>query len=302
MAVDPGYDEGLRAAAFDYLSRLTEASPDGALSSADINRFEFGGRPTRLVVQNGIRKPALLDAALSIRTTYTSPTQRRPYDDDIDDEGFVRYKWRGEDPQHADNRGLRTAMLRGLPLIYFVGIAPGVYLANYPVWLIAEDEPRREFVVAFDEGQRLAQPGLLTAPARQYVRRLTNLRLHQPIFRALVLRAYGETCAMCRLRHADLLDAAHILPDSHPRGEPVVPNGLALCKIHHAAYDRNIVGVRPDLQVEVQPRVLAEVDGPMLRHGLQEMAGVRLLVPRRRDAQPDVDRLEERYREFRAAG
>jgi hypothetical protein len=36
----------------------------------------------------------------------------------------------------------------------------------------------------------------------------------------------------------ELLDAAHILPDGHPKGEPVVPNGLALCKLHHAAFDR----------------------------------------------------------------
>lgn len=68
------------------------------------------------------------------------------------------------------------------------------------------------------------------------------------------------------------------------------------------AYDRNILGVRPDLRVEVQARVLAEIDGPMLRHGLQEMAGIELLVPRRRDAQPDRARLGERYLEFRAAG
>lgn len=53
---------------------------------------------------------------------------------------------------------------------------------------------------------------------------------------------------MYRLRHADLLDAAHVLPDTHPPGIPVVPNGLARCKIHYAAYDRNILGVRPNLQ------------------------------------------------------
>ncbi len=50
---------------------------------------------------------------------------------------------------------------------------------------------------------------------------------------------------MCRLKHVDLLDAAHILSDSDG-GQPVVTNGLSLCKIHHAAYDRGIVGVRPD--------------------------------------------------------
>jgi putative restriction endonuclease len=117
-----------------------------------------------------------------------------------------------------------------------------------------------------------------------------------------VLRAYEDTCAMCRLRHAELLDAAHIIADGKPNGLPVVPNGLSLCKIHHAAYDANILGVRPDLVVEVQQKVLAEIDGPMLRHGLQEMRGVRLLVPRAATAQPDRQRLEERYEEFRAAG
>jgi putative restriction endonuclease len=296
------YDEQLRAAAFDHLTRLLDGSPDSPLASADINRFEFHGRAVPLVVQTGIWKPATLEAALSIRTTYTPPSQLPPYADDIGDDGLLRYKWRGTDSEHSDNRALRVAMQRGAPLVYFVGVDRGVYVPRYPVWLVGEDQQRREFTVAVDVGQRLVDLDALAAPQREYVRRLTNLRLHQPIFRARVLRAYGESCAMCRLRHADLLDAAHILPDTHPRGEPVVPNGLALCKIHHAAYDRNILGVRPDLQVDVQPRVLAEIDGPMLRHGLQEMAGVRLLVPRRVDAQPDPDRLGERYREFRAVG
>jgi putative restriction endonuclease len=73
---------------------------------------------------------------------------------------------------------------------------------------------------------------------------------------------------------------------------------LALCKIHHAAYDRDIVAVRPDLIVQVRHDVLAEIDGPMLRHGLQEMDGVPLLVPRRREARPDRAALEERYEAF----
>lgn len=131
--------------------------------------------------------------------------------------------------------------------------------------------------------------------------RLTRQRLHQPLFRARVLEAYERQCAMCRLRHVELLDASHILPDSHPRGLPVVPNGISLCKIHHAAYDRNIVGVRPDLLIEVREDILHETDGPMLRHGLQEMAGARLTVPRARASQPDRLALEERFEAFRAA-
>ncbi len=219
------YDEKLRAAAFDHLTRLLDRSPDGALASVDINRFEFEGRTTPLVVQTGIWKPATLDAALTIRTTYTPPSQLPPYADNLGDDGLVRYKWRGVDPQHSDNRAMRIAMQRASPLIYFVGVDRGVYVPRYPVWLLHEDEQRREFSVAVDEGQRLFEPEALAAPQREYIRRLTSLRLHQPIFRSRVLRAYADTCAMCLLRHADLLDAAHILPDTHPRGDPVVPNG-----------------------------------------------------------------------------
>jgi putative restriction endonuclease len=118
---------------------------------------------------------------------------------------------------------------------------------------------------------------------------------------ARVLRAYTERCAMCRLHHAELLDAAHIIPDGEPRGDAVVPNGLSLCKIHHAAYDANILGVRPDLVVEVAPHMLEEADGPMLTHGLQGMGGARLLIPRERAARPDPERLEHRYEQFLAA-
>jgi putative restriction endonuclease len=138
---------------------------------------------------------------------------------------------------------------------------------------------------------------------RVYITRLARHRVHQLAFRQRVLVAYRESCTMCRLHHVELLDAAHILPDTHPRGEPVVTNGLALCKLHHAAFDRNIVGIRPDLVVEVRHDILDEIDGPMLRHGLQELQGSKLLVlPTRKAQHPDRGALSERYEHFRSAG
>ena len=130
---------------------------------------------------------------------------------------------------------------------------------------------------------------------RRYVERTNRVRLHQPMFRARVLTAYQSRCAICRLGHAQLLDAAHIIPDGKPHGDPVVPNGLAMCKIHHAAFDHNILGVRPDLTVHIRQDILDEIDGPMLRHGLQGMHNHAVTAPRRTDAKPDSDRLEERY-------
>ena len=80
-----------------------------------------------------------------------------------------------------------------------------------------------------------------------------------------------------------------------------MPNGLALCKLHHAAFDRNILGVRPDLVIEVRHDVLGEEDGPMLVHGIQGHHEGQLLVPRRRLDRPDPEFLEERYELFRQA-
>ena len=96
----------------------------------------------------------------------------------------------------------------------------------------------------------------------------------------------------------ELLDAAHIVGDAEG-GEPVVPNGIAMCKIHHAAFDSQIFGIRPsDYVVQVKPRVLEESDGPTLRHALQEIHGSRLDVPRSRLARPDRDLLGARYETF----
>jgi len=100
---------------------------------------------------------------------------------------------------------------------------------------------------------------------------------------------------------AELLEAAHILPDGHPQEHPVVPNGMALCGLHHAAFDANILGIRPDYEIEIRLDVLEETDGPMLKHGLQEFHRERLWTPRRPVLRPKPEFLEERYALFRRA-
>ena len=117
-----------------------------------------------------------------------------------------------------------------------------------------------------------------------------------------MLVAYGGKCAFCTLGYRELLDAAHIIPDSELRGEPVVSNGMSLCRLHHAAFDRLILGVRPDYIIRVRADVLEEVDGPMLRHGLQGLEGQRILVPSRRVDRPDEGRLGVRWERFLGVG
>jgi len=260
-----------------------------------------------LIGPQGIFKPALLaEMPISITTVPVKEGEARPYDDGVGPDGFLRYRYRGTDPSHRDNQGLRLAMGRGVPLIYLYGVTPGRYMPVWPVYIVRDHPAELSFSVAVDApympvlSNFKQDPNSLEA-RRAYVTVLTQRRLHQQGFRERVLRAYQDQCAICRLRHDELLDAAHILPDGHPRGEPIVPNGLALCALHHAAFDRNILGIRPDFVVEVRVDILREEDGPMLQHGLQGFQGKTILRPRSRPLWPRSDFLAERYEEFRRA-
>ena len=79
-------------------------------------------------------------------------------------------------------------------------------------------------------------------------------------------------------------------------------NGMSLCRLHHAAFDRLLLGVHPDYVIHVRSDILYEIDGPMLRHGLQGLQGQRIMVPRRRAERPDVERLGVRWKEFGEKG
>jgi putative restriction endonuclease len=295
-AVEEQLSRQVRAAAMMWLDQRSTSQVDYAWLST----FEHDGQRISLMDrQRGIRKPAIMNAALSMRTVFTKPGDTPPYADAQGPDGLQRYKYRGDDPQHPENRALRRAYEDGLPLIWFVGVGEGLYEPLYPVWIVADEPQQLQFVLALDEGQRLVSPGAHLHPeTRRYVERINKVRLHQPMFRARVLNAYKSRCAICQLRHTQLLDAAHIIADGKPHGDAVVPNGLAMCKIHHAAFDNNILGVRPDLTVHIRQDILDEIDGPMLRHGLQGMHNQAVKAPARKDARPDEERLEERYAEF----
>jgi len=297
-------DSAVRVAAFNFLKEQTALHGGSVLPRRVLEQgFEFGGRRVPLVAPQGIFKPAICELPLSITTVPEIPGKERPYEDEPTYEG-VHYRYRGTDPRHPDNAGLRRAMAEHVPLIYFHGHRPGLYHAEWPVYVVADDPARLTFTILTED---IADVGasaatLADAPRRAYLAVLMNKRLHQSLFRVRVLDAYEDTCAICRLRHWELLDAAHILPDKDPRGDPVVPNGLALCKLHHAAFDADILAVRPDLRIEVRHDVLREADGPMLKVGLQGFDGQSITVPRQKALRPNVDFLAERYERFRKAG
>ena len=70
---------------------------------------------------------------------------------------------------------------------------------------------------------------------RRYLTTTVRVRLHQRSFRERVLDAYQEQCACCRLKHLELLDAAHIVGGR--------------------------LGIRPDYVIEINKGVM---EGPVI--------------------------------------
>lgn len=298
-------EEQIRLRAFQWLEEQTTIH--GEVLSRDLlqHGFLFEGQRIALVGPQGIFKPRMFqDTPISV----TTAPGGGPYHDEIRNH-LLHYQYRGTDPFHRDNAGLRNAMNRQVPLIYFLGILPGKYLPVWPVYIIEENRETLSFVIATDMpllGQRKTdrlgeEPGSYVAhqaAMRKYSMVTVRQRVHQGLFRERVLNAYQDQCAFCRLRHRELLDAAHIIPDSEEEGEPLVSNGLSLCKIHHAAFDQFFIGVTPEYQVIVRKDILEEQDGPMLLHGIQRMHKSLIILPRAIEYRPDKDKLNEKYVKF----
>lgn len=290
-----------REALMHALAGEFAASP--ALTRQWLSQVDFGWGPERIIdTSKGIWNPQSYSATLTIVSDPDSE-----YDDGDHGDSLYRYSYEKrpahQDPRGGSNAKLREAMRLGLPIIMLRKVAPGRFVPIMPVYVVKEEPEHRRFLLALDESLRfLPDPAHLTDDQRRYAERVVRQRMHQPEFRARVLTAYESRCAVCVLKKVPLLDAAHITADSSAQGLPVVTNGLALCKIHHAAYDEHILGISPDYVVHINGEVLSEVDGPMLKYGLQQMNGRELFVPHRRTDQPDRDRLAERFTTFQAAG
>jgi putative restriction endonuclease len=302
-------DRRVRLATFRWLEDQVSRHGDVLPRPLLLHGLEIDGEQVPLMSRQGIFKPRVLpEIPLSITTTIHGP-----YDDRMSPEGLMLYSYRGTDPAHPENAGLRKAMLQGTPLVYFHGVVPNKYMPVWPVFIVGDDPANLTFSVAVDDRDYLAAYAKAEADGftvgepkdagrRQYVTAIVRQRLHQRGFRERVLQAYRRQCALCRLRHAELLDAAHIIPDGEPGGDPVIENGIALCKLHHAAFDSFFLGIRPDYTIELRNDILEEQDGPMLTHGLQGLHGSRILLPRATKSRPSQERLEARYTKFLSVG
>jgi putative restriction endonuclease len=134
MAVTPDTDQQLRLAALDAVRRLIEVRGD--LTARDLSAgFEFRGERIPLInPRRGIFKPQQMQYLLSIKTVFPRSGARIWYDDQrevhrqiYEGDETVDYAFMGENPDAAENRWLREAMDNRVPIIYFLGVSPGIY-------------------------------------------------------------------------------------------------------------------------------------------------------------------------------
>ena len=305
---DADRDTLMRLSAFEHVRRLSEVRD--YLTANDLKPgFLFQGARVPLInPQRGIFKPQKMRYLLSIKTVFPRPGGKVWYDDQrqvhrqiFEGDDAVDYAFMGQDPNAADNQWLREAFENQIPIIYFLGIAPGRYQAILPVFISEWDAKTLKISVAFGvPGQELLAPPE-NVIERRYALRAVKQRLHQASFREAVIAAYDGRCALSGLPESLLLDAAHIVEDKDERfGQPVVPNGIPLSKIHHAAFDKHLIGIDPDYQLHVSGRLLELHDGPMLE-ALKGLDGQKIHLPRRVKDQPDRDRLAFRFELFKTA-
>jgi putative restriction endonuclease len=216
-------DTLMRVAAFEHVRRLNEIYDH--LTAAELKPgFVFRGERIPLVnPQRGIFKPQQMRFLLSIKTVFPKPGGKVWYDDQRDvhrqifqGDETIDYAFMGKNPDAADNRWLKEAYDKQIPVIYFLGIAPGRYQALLPTFISGWDGQALRARVTFGPNpETLAPP--TDSLERRYALRTVKQRLHQATFREAVIAAYDGRCALSGLPEPLLLDAAHIIADKDDR-------------------------------------------------------------------------------------
>lgn len=302
-------DDQVRLAAFDRLSMLCQVFGDDIPWAAIADGFFVGNEKVLFANKAvGIFKPRQMNRGLlSIKTTMPRKGRINIYADRESSDGDFIYSLQGDDPANHHNRSIRDAMEDRTPLIYFHAVSAGVYKAIYPCFISSVDTKsmtcRVTVGVQASKEYGVKPEALLVMPdqlERRYAVREAKVRLHQATFREMVLSAYAHKCAMSSIPVPELLEAAHIIPDSHEEGVPEVQNGICLSRIHHRAFDSNLMGIDPDYKIRVSQRMMAIEDGPILEMGIKSLDGQSLVLPKDKALWPDPRLLEKRFLAFKS--
>ena len=160
------------------------------------------------------------------------------------------------------------------------------------LWYVQEGEPLHDVEGVASEVSTLINPtpevedAILNADpspdgAIRRSRLVATMQLFREArFRPSVLRAYGYRCAVCGYS-LKLVDSAHIIPVADPKSNDDPSNGIALCRLHHAAYDSALLGVQSDYNIIINPERTAKLAVLGRAHGIEDFTERLRTSPRR---------------------
>lgn len=149
---------------------------------------------------------------------------------------------------HLRGNGETVVAFRPEYLVEYMQTAEGLHGA------ISTSAPARAVLNRIDEVADTEIDRVAGGPRRLILARIKR-RYREHDFRARVLNAYGQRCAMCGLQ-LRLIEAAHLLPVAAEGSSDETANGVALCASHHRAYDTNLVSFDERYEIQVsEPRV-----------------------------------------------
>ena len=148
-------------------------------------------------------------------------------------EGFARY---------VDTGGQTVLMFQANYL--------GLYIENADFIHGATNKSLHNIVAVFGSTPIGSTPKREVMVAKRKIKVTHTQYARSPQFRHDVLSAYDNRCAMCRVQ-LELIEAAHLVPHSHPKGLDIVGNGVALCALHHKALDSGLVFIDVNYSIQL---------------------------------------------------
>lgn len=181
------------------------------------------------------------------------------YPDEVDENGILYHYPQTQRPTSRDEGEIiatKNCIKYNVPI--FV-ILPGNNHNLRKVrlgWVIDFDDLNQIFLISFSEEQPETYSKIyddkfqLNDQSLAKIQVTSKIRRNQHRFRFNLLKNYGARCALCSISHPKLLHAAHIKPKHHS-GSDHWRNGLVLCHNHHAAFDANLIVIKPDEDLSI---------------------------------------------------
>lgn len=158
-----------------------------------------------------------------------------------------------------------------------------------------------QLIDKFQQKSSKVLPEIPCIPVGKEREAVIKQRVNQSLFRNMVLSAYNNTCCITGIARPELIEACHIIDwkdDEKNRLNPC--NGLAMNVLFHKAYDKYLIGISPDMKVEISDRMyngLQGKDRDKTYSFFNPYNGTEISLPKK--FKPNLEFIEEHYIKFK---